>query len=85
MKNTIELTIEHKDHSTVELTNSEGDTFTYNPQKYEGLEDFLSGAKNLGVGDIIHQSELLNLLTEIANSDTLYINTRHRLIAKKTT
>jgi len=47
MKKRIELTIEHKDHSTVELTNGKGDTFTYNPQKHEGLEDFLNGAKIL--------------------------------------
>lgn len=47
MKNTIELTIEHKDHNTVELTNKNGDTFTYDPKKHEGLEDFLSGAKIL--------------------------------------
>jgi len=47
MKNKIQLTIEHKDHSKVELTNGKGDTFTYNPQKHEGLEDFLNGAKIL--------------------------------------
>lgn len=47
MKNRIELTIEHKDHYTVELTNDKGDTFSYNPQKYKGLEDFLNGAKTL--------------------------------------
>ena len=49
MKNRIELTIEHKDHNTVELTNDKGDTFTYDPQKHEGLEDFLSGAKILPI------------------------------------
>jgi len=47
MINTIELTIEHKGYYTVELTNKKGDTFTYNPHKYEELEDFLSGAKIL--------------------------------------
>jgi hypothetical protein len=52
MKNRIELTIEHKDPYTVELTNEKGDTFTYNPQKYEGLEDFLSGAKILLIADV---------------------------------
>tara|TARA_R110001606_G_scaffold398055_1_gene576190 strand:- start:4029 stop:4286 length:258 start_codon:yes stop_codon:yes gene_type:complete len=52
MKNRIELTIEHKDHYTVELTNGNGDTFTYNPQKHEGLEDFLSGAKILLIADV---------------------------------
>ena len=52
MKNRIELTIEHKDHNTVELTNDKGDTFTYNPQKHEGLEDFLSGAKILPIADV---------------------------------
>lgn len=45
MKNRIELTIEHEDHTTVVLTNDQGDTFTYNPIIHEGLEDFLSGAK----------------------------------------
>ena len=53
MKNRIELTIEHKDHSTVELTNGKGDTFTYNPQKYEGLEDFLNGAKILPIPVVV--------------------------------
>jgi hypothetical protein len=52
MKNRIELTVEHKDHSTVELTNGKGDTFTYNPQKYKGLEDFLNGAKILLIADV---------------------------------
>ena len=32
--------------------------------------------------DVSQQRELLDLLTEIANSDTLYSNTRHRLIAR---
>ena len=33
--------------------------------------------------DVSQQRELLDLLTEIANSDTLYSNTRHRMIARK--
>ena len=53
MENRIELTIEYKDHNTVELTNGKGDTFTYDPQKHEGLEDFLSGAKILPIADVI--------------------------------
>ena len=53
MKNRIELTIEHKDHNTVELTNCKGDTFTYDPQKHEGFEDFLSGAKILPIADVV--------------------------------
>jgi hypothetical protein len=52
MKKTIELTIEHKDHYTVELVNGKGDTFTYNPHEHEGLEDFLSGAKILLIADV---------------------------------
>ena len=32
---------------------------------------------------VSQQRELLDLLTEIANSDTLYSNTRHRMIARK--
>jgi hypothetical protein len=47
MKKKIELNIEHKDNITVELTNDKGDTFTYNPLKHEGLEDFLNGVKIL--------------------------------------
>lgn len=38
------IKIYHKDHSTVELTNLKTDTFTYNPDVHEGLEDFLNGA-----------------------------------------
>ena len=38
------ITIEHKDHYNVELTNKNSDTFTYNPEIWEGLEDFLNGA-----------------------------------------
>ena len=32
---------------------------------------------------VSQQRELLDLLTEIANSNTLYSNTRHRMIARK--
>ncbi len=39
--------------------------------------------KLLGIGGVSQQRELLDLLTEIANSDTLYSNTRHRIIARK--
>ena len=49
MKNRIELTIEHKHHTSVVLTNESGDTFTYDPTVWEGLEDFLSGAKILDI------------------------------------
>ena len=31
----------------------------------------------------VQQREILELLTEVANSDTIYSNTRHKLIAKK--
>lgn len=40
-------------------------------------------AKQLRIGSVSNQRELLDLLTEIANSDTLYSNTRHRMIARK--
>jgi hypothetical protein len=33
--------------------------------------------------NVSQQSELLELLTEVANSKTIYSNNRHRLIAKK--
>ena len=46
-------------------------------------EVILMTVKNLAIHNISQQSELLDLLTEIANSDTLYSNTRHKLIAKK--
>lgn len=38
------IKIDHKDHSEVELINLKNDTFTYNPNVHEGLEDFLNGA-----------------------------------------
>lgn len=47
MKKRIELTIEHKDHHTVELRNANGDRFTYNPLIHIGFESFLMGAKEL--------------------------------------
>lgn len=37
------IKIEWKDHYTVVLTNPKGDTFTFNPQKHEGLADFFMG------------------------------------------
>ena len=46
-------------------------------------EVILMTVKNLAIHNVSQQSELLELLTEIANSDTLYSNTRHKLIAKK--
>jgi len=42
---TIQLKINRVHHLLVELTNDKGDVFSYNPQKHEGLEDFLSSAK----------------------------------------
>ena len=39
--------------------------------------------EQLIITNVIQQRELLDLLTEIANSDTLYSNTRHRMIARK--
>ena len=39
----IEMIIDHISHTEVLLTNKKGDTFTYNPNIHEGLEDFLSG------------------------------------------
>lgn len=59
MKNRIELTIEHKDPYMVQLTNGNGDTFTYNPQTQEGLDDFLNGAKILPRQDVVGRSEQL--------------------------
>ena len=37
----------------------------------------------LGLFSVSQQRELLELLTEMANSTTIYSNTRHKLIAKK--
>ena len=39
--------------------------------------------EQLIITNVSQQRELLDLLTEIANSDTLYSNTRHRMIARK--
>lgn len=71
MKNRIELTIEHKDPYTVELTNGNGDTFTYNPQKYEGLEDFLNGAKILTITAVVGRSEQLKAFEQ---GETLFLD-----------
>jgi len=61
MKNKIELTVEHKDHHTVELTNGNGDTFRYNPQKHAELEEFLRVA-NIKAKDMETEKELLERL-----------------------
>ena len=39
--------------------------------------------KQLTLTDVSQQSELLELVTEIANSNQVYSNTRHKLWAKK--
>jgi hypothetical protein len=39
--------------------------------------------KNLALSGVSHQRELLELVTEIANSNQVYSNTRHKLWAKK--
>jgi hypothetical protein len=45
---------------------------------------FIDGmSQQLILSGVSQQRELLDLLTEIANSDTLYSNTRHRMIARK--
>ena len=40
-------------------------------------------AKALTLGNVSQQRELLELVTEIANSKQVYSNTRHKLWAKK--
>ena len=47
------------------------------------LSEAISEVENLSLSGVSQQRELLDLLTEIANSDTLYSNTRHRMIARK--
>ena len=49
----------------------------------EMLSEFNEIKRALTIADVSQQRELLDLLTEIANSDTLYSNTRHRMIARK--
>ncbi len=62
------------------------DKYDYQTQRYsfddmqEVLEDIV---ERLTIPVGLGQSELLDLLTEIANSDKLYSNTRHRMIARK--
>jgi len=53
--------------------------------KYKQNALSLNEAKQelLNLHSVSQQRELLDLLTEIANSDTLYSNTRHRMIARK--
>jgi hypothetical protein len=60
------------------------------PHKYKNIEleliplmEEYAKLKLLGIGGVSQQRELLDLLTEIANSDTLYSNTKHRMIARK--
>lgn len=65
------ITIEHKDHYEVELINENGDTFTYNPDVWEGLEDFLISApecKNQVLMDGILKSN--KLIKEILDYKT---------------
>ena len=76
MKNKIEITIEHKHHTEVVLTNQCGDTFTYNPIVHEGLEDFLSGAKILDIPDVVGQSEQLSDFLHWINENNLLNTSR---------
>ena len=57
----------------------EGVRFAINMTKYV---DYLE-AKQLPIRVVSHQRELLELVTEIANSNQVYSNTRHKLWAKK--
>jgi hypothetical protein len=65
------ITIEHKDHSTVELTNLKTDTFTYDPNKCEGLEDFLNGA-------VLRDKPEDNFIVEFSDNE-IQIVTRQQL------
>ena len=47
MEQTIELKIETDERDHIVLINDNGDTFTFNPRKYEELTDFLDGAKRV--------------------------------------
>ena len=51
MKRRIEIEIECKEHEFYVMTNSRGDTFSYNPTKGVGeeLDSFFHGAKNINL------------------------------------
>ena len=54
----IEVKIDYKSHTETILKNGKGDTFTFNPQKYEELQDFLSGCNK----SLIEEKEEENLI-----------------------
>tara|TARA_B110000046_G_C12842596_1_gene334277 strand:+ start:90 stop:365 length:276 start_codon:yes stop_codon:yes gene_type:complete len=47
------------------------------------VSELIELVKNLSLSAVSQQSELLELVTEIANSNQVYSNTRHKLWAKK--
>lgn len=65
------IKVDHKDHSTVILTNLKTDTFTYNPDVHEGFEDFLNGA-------ILRDKPEDNFVVEFSDNE-IQIVTRQQL------
>lgn len=59
-------------------------TFFHANTMFQFAEDYHQiKLKLLGIGDVSQQSELLELIKEIANSKQIFSNTRHKLIAQK--
>jgi len=72
---------DYKKNTLLPTLNFEGDLMVSENQLVEMLQEFTE--QQLLLYRVSQQRELLDLLTEIANSDTLYSNTRHRMIARK--
>ena len=54
-----------------------------NLSSWHDKQDLINEIEKLTSTDVSHQRELLELVTEIANSNQVYSNTRHKLWAKK--
>jgi hypothetical protein len=63
------------------IDNGTDDEFT--SQEMHLINDAFELVNNLTIPDVSHQRELLELVTEIASSNQVYSNTRHKLWAKK--
>ena len=67
----------------LDLTSWATNLYNVNEESIKAIRYLQEVSEALTIPDVSQQRELLDLLTEIANSDTLYSNTRHRMIARK--
>ena len=72
MKKKIELEIDYSSHTEVTITNSNGDTFSFElNSRNEGLVDFLHGAKSLPIDSVSNSFFCYDALIDEAQGDPL--------------